>query len=117
MGALGFFGFFALILGWIGIASLDIFIGLPWLANLLFFAALIFYKMNKNYKIVLSVLTIILGLFTLGINEIPADEGGAYYSVSVGVGFLFWMSSFIVLLISSIKQKLTSPNNQNALHP
>ena len=50
-------------------------------------------------------MTIAFGLFALGINKIPADEGGAYYSVSVGVGFIFWMCSFLVLLIYNIKLK------------
>ena len=102
-GAPGLFGFFALILGWMGLASFDLFIGLPWLANLLFFTSLVFYRMNKNFNIIILFLAIILGLFTFGINKIPADEGGAYYNVSVGIGFLFWIASFIVLLISNIK--------------
>lgn len=107
----------ALLLGWMGVMSLDVFVGLPWLANLLFFVSMMFYMLNKKTKIILTLLAIVFGLFTLGIKKIPADEGGAYYTVSVGLGFVFWMSSFIILLISHIREKSALPNNQNVGHP
>ncbi|WP_045472833.1 hypothetical protein [Winogradskyella sp. PG-2] len=115
-GASGLYGFFALILGWIGIADFNVFIAFPWFANILFFIVLIFYKMKWKYKLTLTILAIIFGLFTFGIQKIPADESVGYYTVSVGLGFLFWMFSFLLLLISIIRDKLISPNNQNALH-
>ena len=65
----------------------------------------------------LSILGIVFGLFAFGINKIPADESGAYYTVSVGIGFFFWMSSFVLVIIYLLKIKKVSLNNQNAHHP
>lgn len=95
----GVIGIFGLILGLIGVFEFDIFICLPWLANNLYFFNLIFEKKIKKFKITISVLTIVFGLFTFGITRIPLDEGGAYANVKPGIGFGIWMLSFIILFI------------------
>ncbi|GAB1308540.1 hypothetical protein KH5_12230 [Urechidicola sp. KH5] len=97
-------GFFGLIIGVIGIFELELFLGLPWIANFLYFGNLIFRKGNLKLKIGISILTIIFGLFTIGIREVPVHEGGLNNDVIVGIGFLIWLSSFIVLLIGQIKE-------------
>lgn len=96
-------GINALILGWIGIS--DIFIFLPWLANLLFFVNLIFNKINIIVRIILSIVTILFALFVIGLKEIPETAGGSISQIIPGIGFYFWISSFIVLLFSQIKEK------------
>jgi hypothetical protein len=101
----GIVGIFALILGLIGMFEFDIFIFVPWLANILYFFNLIFEKKINKLKIPISVLTIVFGLFTFGISRIPLDEGGAYANVKPGIGFGFWMLSFIILFIGQLKNK------------
>ncbi|MDB9782508.1 hypothetical protein OAE03_01890 [Winogradskyella sp.] len=101
----GVIGIFGLILGLIGVFEFDIFIFLPWLANNLYFFNLIFEKKIKKFKITISVLTIVFGLFTFGITRIPLDEGGAYANVKPGIGFGIWMLSFIILFIGQLKNK------------
>ena len=98
-------GFFGLILGLIGMFEFDIFIFLPWLANILYFFNLIFEKKINKLKIPISVLTIVFGLFTFGISRIPLDEGGAYANVKPGIGFGMWMLSFIILFVGQLKNK------------
>ncbi|MEC8831981.1 MAG: hypothetical protein VX772_06455, partial [Bacteroidota bacterium] len=97
-------GVFSLILGLIGMLDFDIYIFLPWLANILYFLNIVFEKKINRLKIPISILTIVFGLFTFGISRIPLDEGGAYANVKPGVGFGVWMLSFIVLFIGQLKK-------------
>ncbi|EDP70781.1 hypothetical protein FBALC1_08478 [Flavobacteriales bacterium ALC-1] len=101
----GVIGIFGLVLGLIGMFEFDIFIFLPWLANILYFFNLIFEKKINKFKIPISILTIISGLFTFGVSRIPLDEGGAYANVKPGIGFGIWMLSFIILLVGQLKNK------------
>ena len=98
-------GIFGLVLGLIGMFEFDIYIFLPWLANILYFFNLIFENKIRNIKILISVLTIIFGFFTFGISRIPLDEGGAYANVKPGIGFAIWILSFITLLVGQLKNK------------
>lgn len=97
-------GFFGLLIGVIGIFELEPFLGLPWIANILYFGNLFFEKGSLKLKIGLSITSIIFGLFVIGIREVPVHEGGLNHDVIVGIGFLLWMSSFIILLIGQIKE-------------
>ncbi len=101
----GVIGIFGLVLGLIGMFEFDIFIFLPWLANILYFFNLIFEKKINKFKIPISVLTIISGLFTFGVSRIPLDEGGSYANVKPGIGFGIWILSFIILLVGQLKNK------------
>ncbi|MDC6384017.1 hypothetical protein D2V93_16635 [Flagellimonas taeanensis] len=101
----GVIGIFGLLLGLIGMFEFDIYIFLPWLANILYFFNLVFEKKINNLKIPISILTIIFGLFTFGISRIPLDEGGAYANVKPGIGFGIWILSFTILLLGQLKNK------------
>jgi hypothetical protein len=97
-------GIFGLIMGWLGFFTIDPFVAIPWIANFMYFGNLILKKKSIKFKIGLSILTIISGLFVIGFRELPENEGGANSDIIVGIGFLFWISSFIILLIGQIKQ-------------
>ena len=101
----GFIGIFGLLLGIIGMFEFDIYILLPWLANILFFFNLAFQNRINNLKFPISILTITFGLFVFGISRVPLDEGGSYADVIPGIGFGIWMLSFILLLIGQLKIK------------
>ena len=98
-------GFFGLLFGIIGVSELEPYVGLPWIANVLYFANLFLKNSSQKLKIGISITTIIFGLFTIGIREVPVHEGGLNNDVVVGIGFLIWISSFIVLLIGQLKEK------------
>lgn len=104
-------GVFGLIMGWLGIFVLEPFVVIPWFENFLYFGNLIFNKLNLKTKIGISVLTIIFALFVIGLRELPENEGGRNSDIVVGIGFLIWISSFIVLLIGQLKEKKTLSNN------
>jgi hypothetical protein len=98
-------GFLGLILGWMGILIFDPFVGLPWLANLFYIANLILKNLNRKLKIAISILTIVLALFVIGLRKIPEHEGGLNSDIVVGPGFVLWISSFIILLIGQLTEK------------
>ncbi|WP_242132055.1 hypothetical protein [Aestuariivivens marinum] len=98
-------GVFGLIMGWLGIFALEPFVAIPWFANFLYFGNLIFNKLNLKTKIGMSVLTIIFAILIVGLLSLPDNAGGNNREVTVGIGFLIWISSFIVLLIGQLKEK------------
>jgi hypothetical protein len=55
-------------------------------------------------RIRLSITSILFGLCAVGITELPRDEGGGNYDVFVGVGFLFWLMSFVLMLLDQMKE-------------
>lgn len=98
-------GFFGLIIGVIGLFEMEPFLGLPWIANFLYFGNLFVLKNIPKLQIGISITTIIFGLFAIGIREVPVHEGGLNNEVFVGIGFLIWISSFITLLVGQLKEK------------
>jgi hypothetical protein len=104
IGNLGYLGIMALVWGWIGLFALEITFGLPWIANLVYFTCLLIPIKKKRTRIILSGIMIIFGLFALGINQIPIDEGGNLHNVYPGFGMLFWLSSFVTLFIFNLQQ-------------
>jgi GrpB-like predicted nucleotidyltransferase (UPF0157 family) len=97
-------GIVALFYGWVGVVSLDLEIGIPWLANVLFIINHLFNKDNLYIKsqIGISLITISFGLYAIGIHDIPRDEGGGADHVTVGIGFIFWILSFVILLLVQV---------------
>ena len=98
-------GVFGLIMGWLGIFALEPFVAIPWIANFLYFGNLTFNKLNLKTKIRISILTIICALFVIGLRELPENEGGRNSDIVVGIGFIIWFSSFVVLLIGQLNEK------------
>lgn len=96
-------GLFGILIGWIGIIEFHPFIGLPWIANILYFVILISKKLNLKIKLILAIFMLVSGLFAIGITEVPRDEGGGSYDVTVGIGFGLWILSFIFLMLEQIK--------------
>ena len=93
-----------LILGWMGLLSFEPFVGIPWLANLFYFGNLLYKQLDLKKKIVISISTIICALFAIGFRKLPIDEGGQTADVVIGIGFIFWIASFTVLLIGQLKE-------------
>ncbi|MEI9945995.1 MAG: hypothetical protein WDN26_17460 [Chitinophagaceae bacterium] len=71
----------------------------PWLANVFYLIALFVNKKNIDARIGCGAVAITLGLLTLRIQKIEGIGSESEDTpVSVGIGFFFWMASFIVLL-------------------
>ena len=103
-------GAFGLIMGWLGIFALEPFVAIPWIANFIYFVNLSVNKLNLKTKIGLSILTLICALFVIGLREFPENLGGWNSDIVVGIGFIIWFSSFLVLLIEQLKEKKTCGN-------
>jgi hypothetical protein len=111
------FGLSALLLGWMGFV--DPWSGLPWIANLLYFLNLFLKRKNVKVRIGLSVLTLICSSYIFGLSWVPTWDG-MREPVTVGVGSMFWILSFLILFIGQLQEmnkrtKETKPINNNVL--
>ncbi len=96
----GVYGFFALFFGGLTIMFGLFMAFIAWSYNFLFFIAL---TQKKKYirKRILSGLAIIFGMSALFVTELPIHEGATTSPVEIGIGFYFWISSYILLFIQS----------------
>ncbi|MEP2687370.1 hypothetical protein [Maribacter dokdonensis] len=93
-----------LFLGWAGILVGNLFISLSWVSNFLYLISFLATKLNLKTQIKLSGAAIILGLFAIGIRELPENAGGKNMEVYVGFGYITWMISFIYLFLDQVKE-------------
>lgn len=83
-----------LLLGWFGLLTFD----LPWLANPLYFAALVLAARRRvTAAQVCSVIAFVFGLLSLRVREWYFNEGSGTPIAALGPAFYFWMASFAVL--------------------
>lgn len=79
---------------------------LPLLANITFFINVLLNKKYIKISLVLSVITIVFGLFTLGLPILHVERNSD--ELFLGIGFFFWVLSFVLLMIGQIKILKTS---------
>lgn len=73
----------------------------PWMANVFFIIALALKKDDRNEKLLCCVIAIALACKTFSIHEIRGiGSESEPTKVSIGIGFFFWFSSFIIFAIS-----------------
>lgn len=89
-----------LAIGWMSIL-LDVFMFLAWCANVFYGISLTRALMDKNdsLTLILSASAFLLSFFALTVKKLPKNEGGDMVDVKVGIGFYFWVASFLVLVI------------------
>lgn len=97
-------GISALLMGWMGMFG-HIPIFLAWLANFSFFLTLVLPVRQRPFRILLSFLSILLGLCFLRVEEIPVSEGGQTESVDPGWAFFVWMTAFFWLFFETVIYK------------
>jgi hypothetical protein len=107
----GYIGLVALVLGWSGLLELNPWMGIPWIANLIFFLNIFLKRKNVKVRIGLSVLTLICSSFIFGLSWVPFLDG-LREPVTLGVGTVFWILSFLILLIGQVQEmkKITMDN-------
>jgi hypothetical protein len=103
-----FSGFLNLIFGWFGVFKLHI-PAFPWLANPLLFFSWLFYERMPKRSFVLSVISLLLMLSFLFVNEIMVNDGSIYSIINFyGLGYWLWvLSSFIMVLGNLLKSEDT----------
>lgn len=97
-------GYEALLAGWIEKDT-----RLPWISNILYFIILI-TSLRKNYDgIFISLVSIVLALQILSLDVYISHfwTKRIHEEVSIGMGFYFWIGSYIVLLIGTIKENFS----------
>lgn len=99
-------GLVALLMGWMGVLSMEVEFAFPWLANLIYFWTLYTPEKKKLRRIILNLITLFLASFALMIKEAPKIDGNE--EVTVGVGFYIWMFSFVILLLHNLRIKGTT---------
>ena len=100
-------GITTLAFGWWGVILGDF----PWFANPLYFGALVLLWRGFNLAAAaLSVLAIVIGLRTLGVDEWYHNEAGGTPVVGFGLAFWFWIASFAVLLIGGLGLARAKPS-------
>jgi len=89
-----------------------------WLANPLWFAALVLIRLGRNFDaLIASVMAIALAQQTWVVvgTEIYGDEGGVrkYLVTSLGLGFYLWVLSFVIVAGASIAGGLSRKKGAN----
>lgn len=105
----GFIGFQAYYMGLSLLSDFEIFFFLSWLANFTYLSVLLLRNQHVTIRILIAVFTVVLSLFSLIFFKFPFQEAGRY-DFYFGPGYVLWMLSFILLLVSQIKEKTSKTN-------
>lgn len=97
-----FSGFLNLIFGWFGVFKLHV-PAFPWLANPLLFFSWLFYKRMAKRSFVLSVISLLLMLSFLFVNEIMVNDGSTYSIINFyGLGYWLWILSSLIMVLGNL---------------
>ncbi len=75
----------------------------PLLANLAYILNLLLRDKNIVIRVAMSLCAIIFSFFALRYFRFPFQERGMFEAY-IGPGFLFWILSFILMLVSQVKE-------------
>lgn len=89
-------GVHALILGVLGFVENEIFIGIVWLANPVYFLSVFLSPKKRKLRYLLSIIAVILALGVLGIDRIPHERSGNFLYVMPGFGAMLWIASMVL---------------------
>lgn len=97
-------GYMALLCGWmVGLSEIPT--AIAWFANVSYFFAVVMILKRKNPKpfaaLVLSIITIVLGLVILAAGKTVIGSSEFMSKASMGTGFYVWMGSFVLILLAS----------------
>lgn len=100
-------GWYNLLLGWMGIVIGD-YVSLIWLANPIYFFALLFYLNGNRFSILLSLIATLLAYSFSQLTEIVTSESGEMSKItSFELGYKLWVTSFAILFIGTIVELIT----------
>jgi hypothetical protein len=89
-----FLGYKAAYMGWLAFPASEYYLGIPWLANILFIISVVMWSKYLKLQLSLAILTIVLSLFVY-VNY--------KQDLIPGLGFFVWFSSFVLMLIHKIR--------------
>ena len=93
---------------WLILGGLIIYFGkyyafAAWLSILFFFCSFLVKKDKLVLKSILSGITILLGLLTLTVTELPVKAGTHFIQVQIGTGFYFLITIYILVFLKNLK--------------
>ncbi|WP_312765388.1 hypothetical protein [Epilithonimonas sp.] len=94
---------FLFALGWMSFLGGGFIPFIIWLANPIFLISI--FLINKSLKagILMSLISILLAIIFANLNSILISESGSTSKITeLGLGFYLWLSSFVILFISSL---------------
>lgn len=93
-------GYHVVLFGAIGLIHFNVFLGLPWLANLGFLLA---FRMRGGLRRTVVVLTsLVMASFVWGIDELPQDLVENLKGVTADWGLRIWYLAFVILTIDAL---------------
>ena len=97
-----FSGLLTVLFGWFGVLMLHV-PAFPWLANPILFIAWIFFKKKPKISLILCVISFLLMVSFLFVNEIIVNDGSTKGIIlSYGLGYWLWILSSLVLVIGNL---------------
>lgn len=107
---------FLFFLGWMSFLGGGLVPFIIWLANPIYFLAIIFTIRHDKNALLLSIIPIILASVFMMLPSILTSESGSTSAItSRGLGFYLWFSAFLVLFSGVfIEQKNKQKNENNA---
>ncbi len=98
---------FLFFLGWMSFLGGGLIPFVIWLANPLYFLAIIYTVQQQKLALLLSLTPIILASVFMVLPTILTSESGATSEITGrGLGFYFWISSFIVLFFGVVMNQI-----------
>ena len=97
-------GIQAMCFGWICFYTKDFIPALVWLANPILFASLIISPKRRSLRLLLSLITVILGALAIFITRIPKDDYTHYVSVLPSFGYICWIIGVVGIFIYHLER-------------
>ena len=94
---------FLLALGWMSFLGGGFVPFIIWLANPIYVISIFLINKSIKFGIITSLVSILLALIFSNLNSILTSESGSKSKITeLGLGFYLWISSFVILFVSSI---------------
>ena len=94
---------FLLALGWMSFLGGGFVPFIIWLANPIYVISIFLINKSIKFGIITSLVPILLALIFANLNSILTSESGSKSKITeLGLGFYLWISSFVILFVSSI---------------
>ena len=94
---------FLLALGWMSFLGGGFVPFIIWLANPIYVISIFLINKSIKFGIITSLVSILLALIFSNLNSILTSESGTTSKITeLGLGFYLWISSFVILFVSSI---------------
>lgn len=89
-------GVHALILGILGLAEGEYWMGVVWMANPLFFISIFISPRKRTMRYILSIIALLLAVCVIFITRVPEGSTTNFVSVIPGFGAMLWIAAMVL---------------------